>query len=311
MVLRINSLDQFRGYTVAGMFLVNFLSSYKQLPALLRHHNTYNSYADTIMPHFFFAVGFALQLGAHKPIPRLVKRALLLMLVAALVYWPVGGWRIWFQTLTHIAFTTLWILPVLRASVRTQVAYLVGSSLLHVGLSAWFWHDWLRAHKVIDGGPLGFLTWTVPALVGAIACRWIRSGNLKPMAIWAMVLMAVGYGISCLTAGGVWAAPPFVPPWHPRDMWTMSQQAGSASYLYFSAGFSLLVYRLFVWWDPQIPLFRTLGTNALAAYILAGFTEDLTKAVVPGPWWVSFPLFFGLTWAILRVFERKGWYLRL
>jgi predicted acyltransferase len=55
--LRINSLDQFRGYTVAGMFLVNFLSSYKQLPALLRHHNTYNSYADTIMPHFFFAVG--------------------------------------------------------------------------------------------------------------------------------------------------------------------------------------------------------------------------------------------------------------
>lgn len=309
--MRITSLDQFRGYTVAGMFLVNFLSSYKEPHPLLRHHNTYNSYADTIMPHFFFAVGFALQLGAHKPIPRLVKRSLLLMLVAALVYWPTGGWRIWFQTLTHIAFTTLWILPVLRSSVRTQVLFMAGSSLLHVGLSAWFWHDWSRLQKVIDGGPLGFLMWTVPTLMGAMACRWVRDQNYRPMATWGVVLMLVGYALSCLTNGGAVASPPFVPPWHPRDMWTMSQQAASASYLYFSAGFSLLVYRLFVWWDPQLPLFRTLGTNALAGYILAGYTEDLIKYAVPGPWWLSFSLFFTLTWAVLLLLERKGWYLRL
>ncbi len=309
--LRITSLDQFRGYTVAGMFLVNFLSSYKELHPLLRHHNTYNSYADTIMPHFFFAVGFALQLGSEKPVPRLVKRAMLLMMVAALVYWPTGGWRIWFQTLTHIAFTTLWILPVLRSSVRTQVIFMVCSSLLHVGLSAWFWHDWLRAQRVIDGGPLGFLTWTIPTIMGAIACRWYREGTFRPMVSWGIGLMLVGYGLSCLSQGGVWAAPPFVAPWHARDMWTMSQQAASASYLYFSAGFSLLVYRLFVWWDPQIPLFRTLGTNALAGYILAGYTEDLVKYAVPGPWWLSFSLFFALTWGVLLLLERKGWYLRL
>jgi hypothetical protein len=293
------------------MFLVNFLSSYKELHPLLRHHNTYNSYADTIMPHFFFAVGFALQLGAHKPIPRLVKRALLLMVVAALVYWPTGGWRIWFQTLTHIAFTTLWVLPVLRSSIRTQAVFLVASSLLHMGLSAWFWEDWLRAHRVIDGGPLGFLTWTVPTLMGAMAYRWVKEEKFAELVKWGLVLMLVGYGLSCLTQGGAWAAPPFVPPWHKRDMWTMSQQSATASYLYFSAGFSLLVYRLFVWWDPRIALFRTLGTNALAGYILAGFTEDVVKQYVPGPWWWSFALFFGLTWAILWLLERRGWYLRL
>ncbi len=59
---RIASLDQFRGYTVAGMFLVNFLGGYLATPLLLKHHNTFCSYADTIMPQFFFAVGFAFRL---------------------------------------------------------------------------------------------------------------------------------------------------------------------------------------------------------------------------------------------------------
>ena len=59
---RIASLDQFRGYTVAGMFLVNFVGSFAVTPLILKHHNTYCSYADTIMPQFFFAVGFAFRL---------------------------------------------------------------------------------------------------------------------------------------------------------------------------------------------------------------------------------------------------------
>ncbi len=48
---RLASLDQFRGYTVAGMFLVNFLAAYDAwVPPVLLHHHTYCSYADTIMP---------------------------------------------------------------------------------------------------------------------------------------------------------------------------------------------------------------------------------------------------------------------
>src|SRR5690349_9215139 len=60
---RIVSLDQFRGYTMAGMFLVNYLGAYDEwvAPVLLHHHN-YLSYADTIMPQFLFAVGFSFRL---------------------------------------------------------------------------------------------------------------------------------------------------------------------------------------------------------------------------------------------------------
>ena len=40
---RIASMDQFRGYTVAGMFVVNFLSSFAVIHPLLKHNNTYFS----------------------------------------------------------------------------------------------------------------------------------------------------------------------------------------------------------------------------------------------------------------------------
>ena len=59
---RLVSLDQFRGYTVLGMFIVNFVGGFASTHWLLKHHNTFCSYAVTIMPQFFFAVGFAYRL---------------------------------------------------------------------------------------------------------------------------------------------------------------------------------------------------------------------------------------------------------
>ncbi len=44
------------------------------VPAILRYHNTYCSYADVIVPQFFFAVGFALRLVVLKEIERSGQR---------------------------------------------------------------------------------------------------------------------------------------------------------------------------------------------------------------------------------------------
>ncbi len=61
-------MDQFRGYTVAGMFLVNFVGGLIAFPEVLKHHNDqpYFSYADTIMPSFMFAAGFSFRLTALR-----------------------------------------------------------------------------------------------------------------------------------------------------------------------------------------------------------------------------------------------------
>ena len=64
--VRLTSLDQFRGYTMFGMLLVNFLGGYAVCPRILKHTHDYCSYADTIMPQFLFAAGFAMRLSLGK-----------------------------------------------------------------------------------------------------------------------------------------------------------------------------------------------------------------------------------------------------
>jgi hypothetical protein len=337
---RISSLDQFRGYTVAGMFLVNYLAGFAVTPAVLGHHNTYCSYADTIMPQFFFAVGFAFRLtfgrraataGLASAYLRVARRFLGLALVAIVFYtyldgeglwdkltgehskavqqqvnkptkfellwngirserlWPTlheATKRTWFQTLMHIAVTSIWILPVIRASARARVIYLILSAGLHVFLSYHFNLTWINTSPTaIDGGPLGFLTWSIPTLIGSLACDAVMGqrtpgSKLSGLLLWSVLIMLAGYGLSCgtrlydvsrlsgrpagsapnlvvppldkLVEGGAssyLAEPPFVAPPENNvrlgNYWMMSQRYCSVSYQVFAAGFSLLIYALF------------------------------------------------------------------
>ncbi|MCC6588219.1 MAG: hypothetical protein IT168_16120 [Bryobacterales bacterium] len=360
---RIDSMDQFRGYTMAGMFLVNFVGSFAVVHPLLKHHNTYNSYADTIMPHFFFAVGFSLRLallrnietkGAAAAYKKALIRCLSLILVGLVVYnldgrytsfrdlaalgwsgfFATAFWHSPFQALVHIGVTSLWVLPVIVRSARTRVAFMIGSGALHLALSYAFWYELLKAKRSIDGGLLGFLTWAIPTLAGSLAYDWVSQGGprkaLQPLIRWGVVLAVFGYGLSCLNAvfntvkfGGIadWLVePPFVAPSRPVDIWTMSQQAGANSYLWFSAGFSLLVYAAFVWWTDikgkQLSLFRVFGLNPLAGYILHGLIADAVKPFGPKDspmYWVLFVfcVYFGILWLFLIGLDRQRIYVRL
>jgi predicted acyltransferase len=349
---RLSSLDQFRGYTVAAMFLVNFLGDYRATPALLRHHNTWCSYADTVMPQFFFAVGMALRLvmlreeqssGRGPALARGVRRGLLLMLAGFMWYHPWGdfdprsvlaGTATWevlrdvflvdsFQALTHIGAATLWVLPVMTRGAGARVMFAVLSAGLHLLLSHVGWYTTLHQWSVIDGGPLGFLTWTLPVVAGSLALDVVRSTaepSVRRLLCGGAAVMLAGYGLACLTQGGVIAAPPFVPPWHSPDLWTMSQRAGSGSYLLFSAGFSLAVYAGFVWWSDRrggrLGLFSDLGQNALAAYLIhmliMGPLSDAGSK--DSPLWYAVALSsagFLVSWAAVRWLNARGLFLRM
>lgn len=374
---RIISLDQFRGYTVLGMFLVNFIGSFLAIDAtlpVLKHHNTYCSYADTIMPQFFFAVGFAYRLtilrrrereGSRAAYLHILHRCLGLILLGLVVYHLDGRVRSWselqqmdgwaflktlkrdpFQTLTHIAVTSLWILPVIAAGPRVQIAFACFSGVLHAylshGLSGWpfytnwSYYEWVNTDpKGIDGGPLGFLTWTIPLLAGSLAYDLVTAARPRApigrLLVWGTLLMLLGYGISCLNtvtppnnAGpGVdsWLVePPFVPPSRPVNMWTMSQRAGTVSYLTFATGFSLAVYALFVLACDRgrlrLGIFATLGSNALAAYIIHDMVGEAVKPYAPkdAPLWfvaATFGLFLAVTYLFVRYLEKNRIFLRL
>jgi hypothetical protein len=226
-----------------------------------------------------------------------------------------------FQTLVHIGITSIWVLPVIGASASTRGVFLLASAALHVGFSRQFYYEWVMTRPGIDGGPLGFLTWTIPLLVGSLAFDAMAKSDgraVGKLMTWAVGLMALGYGLSCL--GGTMAEPPFVPPSGPVNLWTMSQRAGSVSYLTFASGFALAVYVLFVLacdrGGMQVGLFRTFGRNALAAYILHDMVARAVKPYVPSdaPLWYALAgmgVSFGITYLFVRHLEKNEIYLRL
>lgn len=385
---RLAALDQFRGYTMVGMLLVNFLGNYEVCPRILQHSHDYCSYADTIMPQFLFAAGFAMQLslgrrlqqGGQRPWARAIRRILSLAAIAIVWYsfcdlsaivqkfrtedtTVVLGTlckRNLFQTLLHIAVTSLWILPVIGASSSMRIGHLAFSGLLHIFLSGWFNFQWVNSNPMgIDGGPLGFLTWSIPAICGTLACDLVRrqgAAAARRIAGAGLALMFVAWCWSCGSTlydvpdelvetqravkladdpvlpsleriqrwSGSSMEPPFVPPpqadFRKWNYWMMSQRGATISYTTFAAGYSLVLFALFLWacdsckW--QAGIFRTLGTNSLAAYLL----HDVAS------WWISprfptssgpvvvtigFLCFSGFVYGICWIMERRGWLIRV
>lgn len=167
---RIVSMDQFRGFTVVGMILVNYLGDFKWFSErypVLEHHNTYFSFADTIMPSFHFAVGFALRLALLKRIVAVgetkayfhaIRRNFGLILLSMVVSLNPGrfaswesmesaGWRgalasymkcdFW-ETLAIIGVTSLWVLPVIGRSKQVRLLFLLLSLAVHALITHWF-----------------------------------------------------------------------------------------------------------------------------------------------------------------------------
>ena len=363
---RLVSLDQFRGYTVLGMFIVNFLGGFTVTPALLKHNNTYFSYADSIMPQFFFAVGFAYRLTFLRSLAsgdkgsvyrRIWRRNLKFILLGAVIYLApsvvialirsphrcLGRFVAealqgdLFQTLVHIGVTALWIMPVIGARPAVRLLFAAGSAGLHLGLSHWFYYQWVNTVEGIDGGILGFLTWTIPMIAGSLAYDiLVRTGKpgaaIGPLLGWGAGLMLLGYGLSCLNLGttpntpghaglGSWLVePPFTPPTRPVNLWTMSQQAGSVTYLTFGTGLSLVLYAGFVWTGDmrgvQLGVWRTLGSNALAGYVVHGvacwsFLSLLPRRAPLGTVLPALLLYLAICYGCVRVLEWKRIYWRM
>lgn len=105
---RIDAIDQFRGYTVAAMFVVNFCGGLKAIPDWIKHHDYHFSYADSIMPSFIFIAGLTYRLSLIRRIdrygaPTAFRHAIIRGLGLVLVSLMLFGFGTNFETWSRLA----------------------------------------------------------------------------------------------------------------------------------------------------------------------------------------------------------------
>jgi predicted acyltransferase len=118
--------------------------------------------------------------------------------------------------LAIIGVTSLWVLPVIGRSAQARVAFLLGGLALHALATQAFYQDFMNGRpnpvdavlgttgvRGREGGPLCFLLWAVPQIVGSLVYDLVAGErprrSCRVLLRWGLALVGIGYGFSCLS----------------------------------------------------------------------------------------------------------------
>ncbi len=268
--LRSHAVDALRGAAIVSMFAANLAG-----PCLTPPHPLWlRVYGSFAAPTFVFLAGMMTSLsGRPAPLPRLLKRSLLLLLLAAgidLLCWGIDP----FETFDVLYLLGL-ALPVAGLCLRLEpwlhallaAAILLATPWLHRTLGygpllpdhlAYPWPAWRRL--LVDGW-FPIFPWLGVALLGAFA------GRLEPLSERRRRWLAPA-GALLLTLGalGWWLAPPELTT---RSGYSELFYPPSPQYLALALGAVLLVLRLFDALERRHSLgwLALLGRSSLLLYV--------------------------------------------
>jgi len=271
--MRIRSIDQFRGYTIAGMIFVNFLGQFPASPEMLKHHVDWMSYADTIAPIFVLVAGMGFRLSMLRRAAYAthttvyfdgLRRYLILFGIGIVYYGPLDP-SDWWDALVDIALSGLLTLPVILASVRVRLAAAAGYMLVYQSIFTFTdYGAWVDAHS-FNGGPLGPLSYVFCMLLGTVLYDLIATE--RPWRVVAGCLL----GGAALVAIG-WLLHIEWPGLKPE--WRISQYDMSAPYPIIATGLAFWTYLPFYVLSDryriELPTLTVVGANPLVLYILHG-----------------------------------------
>lgn len=277
---RIASIDQYRGYAIFGMILVNYLGEFDSMPWQFKHHHYGMSYADTIAPLFMFVVGMGFRLSLQRRIDRdgrmrayraALKRYAILIGVGIVLYGPaLDNWRYWWDALVDIGFAGILSLPFLTGSMGVRAGAAFGMLILYQSLyMTTGYGEWTMARS-IDGGPLGPLSWAAILLFGTIAYDIVATGDRRKLVTgflaWGLMLCAAGWLLKFEWPGI-------------KAEWPFTQRGMTVPYPLYSSGLCFLMYLPFYYvcdvkgW--KFPHFTALGLNPLVIYIVQQALGDM------------------------------------
>jgi len=308
---RLESLDVFRGATIAGMMLVNNPGTWSAVYPQLRHAEWHGwTFTDLVFPFFLWIVGVAMTLSFAKRVARgesksglmlhALRRALILfalgLFLSAFPYFDLAALRIP-GVLQRIALCYLCATVIfLSTGIRGQIVWAGGLLAVY-----WIAMKWIP----VPGFGAGILEkeGNFAQFVDNLFLRghmWAATKTWDPEGIIS-TLPAVGTTLLGILTGHILRA-----RWSPEEktawMYTMGSSltvaglvAGiwlpinknlwTSSYTLFMAGMAATTFA-FCYWINDVKGYRRwsrpfaiYGMNAIAVYFLAGAVAKLTMII--------------------------------
>lgn len=282
---RLLSLDQLRGYAIAGMIFVNYMGHFPWVPKVFKHTKDIFSYADTIAPLFIFVVGMGFRLSLKRRAQQVglqaarwssLKRYIILFGVGVAFYGTAA--RIdWWDALIQIALAGMLSLPFIDKSLGVRVAAAAGYLLLfNVLYFTWgatgdfgSYAEWMT-RRSMNGGFLSPIAYAPVLLCGTIAYDVLMTRDSKKIFTWSAAVIGV-----CVI--GAYITHQLIPvdlEYYQQfgSYWTTSKRWSVAPFIFVSTACAFLMFAFFYWLNDvvgfQVPTLTILGMNPLIIYVL-------------------------------------------
>ncbi len=296
---RLQSLDAFRGFTIAAMILVNTPGSWSYLYAPLAHADWHGcTPTDLIFPFFLFIVGVSIWFSAKKFAYQLDTRALLKITKRAFLIFTIG------LLLNAFPFynTSLADLRILGVLQRIALAFWLGAILCLYFQS---YRSLLALSTLMLLGYWGLLITFGGDSPYALEGNLVRQVDLKILGashLWqgkgipfdpegllstlpAVVTVILGFLSGRLIASTersellkqmiLWALLGLVLGWGWGYFFPINKSLWTSSYVLYTAGIALLTLAAFMWLMDYKKItswafpFKVFGMNSLFAYVLS------------------------------------------
>lgn len=274
---RISWIDQYRGFAILSMILVNFIADYN-VPQILQHSkHTGLTFADIVAPLFMFIIGLmyrrsylkrVLSDGKLKTMIHFINRYTLLIVIGLAINSIVEGSFVFeWGVLQTIGLAGIIVLPFIGSSyfVRGSLTFLLLFTYQLFLLPSFKELILNMAH----GGPIAAISWSGIILLASIAGDLIDFNKTKETIKRLMWL-----GLSVLVIGIIFSL-----------LVLISKEESNASYIIVTTGISTILLVVFIYINDilkfSIPTLTTLGKNALVVYIIHFFLIEIVHFALP------------------------------
>lgn len=282
---RLASIDEFRGFAIFMMVVINFLARANNVPLWLKHAPDIGfTVADIVAPMFIFAIGLTYGLSFRRRVERAGKgKTYSHFFTRYMAIAGIGFFLTSFGNLTGTyenssnwgllqAIGTAGLITLLFIKFSTKIRAIVGILLL---IFYQFMLDQFWLQTVISsshGGLYGSLSWGAMLILGTVFADLYHSPNKNSKKFLSVAIIVLAIGLLSLF---------FIP---------ISKNRISFSYVLVALSLSVLIFEIFDFsikkFNIRINLLSSWGKNPLLLYILHIFLLGIF-VIPPYSWWYT------------------------